>query len=109
MPVIGLVDPRSPDAMADRLRAFRQGLKDAGFVESENVAIDYRWAYNQLERLPVLLSDLIQRRVAVIAAPGGGQMLHWRLRRHRNDPHHFSRWRRPGQAWSRCEPRPSTR
>src|SRR5262245_22899745 len=69
VPVNGLLDPRSPDALADRLRGFRQGLKDAGFVESENVAIEYRWAHNQMERMPVLLSDLIQRRVDVIADP----------------------------------------
>src|SRR5262245_16170519 len=71
MPVIGLLDPRSPDALADRLRGFRQGLRDTGFVESEHVAIEYRWAHNQMERMPVLLSDLIQRRVDVIATPGG--------------------------------------
>jgi putative tryptophan/tyrosine transport system substrate-binding protein len=47
MPVIGLLDPRSPDAMADRLRAFRQGLKEAGYVEGENVTIIYRFAEDQ--------------------------------------------------------------
>jgi putative tryptophan/tyrosine transport system substrate-binding protein len=52
MPVIGFLDPRSPDIYADRLRAFRQGLKDTGYVEGENVAIQYRWAENQFDRLP---------------------------------------------------------
>jgi putative ABC transport system substrate-binding protein len=68
MPVIGFLDTRSPDGMTDRLRAFREGLKDSGYVERENVAIEYRWAENQLDRLPELAADLVQRRVAVIAA-----------------------------------------
>jgi putative ABC transport system substrate-binding protein len=67
-PVIGFLDPRSPDALADRLRAFRQGLKDTGYVEGENVAIDYRWAENQLDRLPAFAAELVRRQVAVIAA-----------------------------------------
>src|SRR6478609_5282792 len=71
MPVIGFLDPRSPDALADRLRGFRQGLKDEGFVEGQNVAIEYRWAENQMDRLPELASDLVRRQVAVIVAPGG--------------------------------------
>ena len=71
MPVIGLLDQRSPDALADRLRGFRQGLKDAGFVEGQNAAIEYRWAENQLERLPELAADLVRRQVAVIVAPAG--------------------------------------
>jgi ABC-type uncharacterized transport system substrate-binding protein len=70
MPVIGLLDPRSPDAMADRLRAFRQGLKDTGHVEGENVAILYHFAENQVDRLPALAADLVRRQVAVIAAGG---------------------------------------
>jgi len=71
MPVIGFLDPRSPDALADRLRGFRQGLRDTGYVEGENVAVEYRWAENRLDRLPELVADLVRRRVAVIVAPGG--------------------------------------
>jgi putative ABC transport system substrate-binding protein len=71
MPVIGLLDLRSPDGFADRLRGFRQGLKETGYVEGENVAIEYRWAENRPERLPELAAVLVRRRVAVIAATGG--------------------------------------
>ena len=71
MPVVGLLDQRSPDELADRLRGFRQGLKDSDFVEGQNVAIDYRWAQNKEDRLPELAADLVRRRVAVIAATGG--------------------------------------
>jgi putative ABC transport system substrate-binding protein len=64
MPVVGLLHPASPDTLANRLRGFRQGLKEAGFVEGENVAIEQRWAENQMDRLPV------RRQVSVIAALG---------------------------------------
>src|SRR5712691_5866398 len=69
MPVIGFLSPTAPDPDADYLRAFRRTLKDAGFIEGENVAIAYRWAENQMDRLPALAADLVRRRVAVIAAP----------------------------------------
>jgi putative ABC transport system substrate-binding protein len=69
--VIGFLHVTSPDARTDHLRAFRQRLKDTGYVEGENVAIVYRWADNQVDRLPVLAAELVQRRVAVIAATGG--------------------------------------
>jgi ABC-type uncharacterized transport system substrate-binding protein len=68
MPVVGFLDSRSPDTNVDRLRAFRQGLKDTGYVEGENVAIEYRWA-DQFDRLPELAAELVRRRVAVIATP----------------------------------------
>ena len=70
MPVIGFLDPRSPDGSGDRLRGFRLGLKETGHVESENVAIEYRWAENQIDRLPALAAELVRRQVAVIAAIG---------------------------------------
>jgi putative ABC transport system substrate-binding protein len=71
MPAIGLLDPRSPDALADRLRGFRQGLRDAGFAEGQNTTIEYRWAENRMDRLPELAADLVRRQVAVIVTPGG--------------------------------------
>ena len=68
MPVIGFLDSRLPDAVTDRLRGFRQGLKDTGFVEGENLAILYRFAENQNDRLPELAADLVRRKVAAIVA-----------------------------------------
>jgi putative ABC transport system substrate-binding protein len=70
MPVIGFLEIRSPEMIAERLRAFRQGLKETGYVEGENVAIDYRWT-EQMERLPELAADLVRRQVAVIATAAG--------------------------------------
>jgi putative ABC transport system substrate-binding protein len=66
IPVIGFLNPASPNGYAERLRLFRQGLKDSGYVEGENVTIEYRWAENQLDRLPTLAADLVRRQVAVI-------------------------------------------
>jgi putative ABC transport system substrate-binding protein len=68
MPVVGFLDSRSPDTNVDRLRAFHQGLKDNGYVQGENVAIEYRWA-DQFDRLPYLAAELIRKRVAVITTP----------------------------------------
>src|SRR5262249_54003110 len=68
MPVIGFLDSRSPDAVVDRLRALRLGLKVEGYVEGENVALVYRWAENQIDRLPALAAELVQRSVSLIVA-----------------------------------------
>ena len=70
MPVVGFLHPASVHAAGDQLRAFHQGLKEAGFVDGENVAIEYRWADNRTDRLPALAADLVRRRVAVIATVG---------------------------------------
>src|SRR5262245_46026155 len=71
MPVIGFLSLTYPEAQVDNLRIFRQALKETGYVEGENVAIAYRWAENQLDRLPELAADLVRRRVTVIAANEG--------------------------------------
>src|SRR5215831_10708097 len=70
MPVIGFLNIQSPEGYVEQLRGFRQGLKDAGYVEGENVAIEYSWA-EQLEQLPELAGQLVRRQVAVIVAMGG--------------------------------------
>jgi putative tryptophan/tyrosine transport system substrate-binding protein len=71
MPLIGFLDVRSPEAIGDRLVAFRQGLKETGFVEGDNVTIAYRWAENRTERLPELAADLVRLKAAV------GRILLW--------------------------------
>src|SRR5262245_23085076 len=70
MPVIGFLHSGSPEPYANRVSAFRKGLGEAGYVEGQNVAIEFRWAARQDDRLPDLAADLVRRRVAAIATPG---------------------------------------
>ena len=74
MPVIGFLDPTSPNTFADRQRGFRQGLKDIGYVEGENVAVVYRFAENQIDQLPELAAELVRRQVTVIATLANGAL-----------------------------------
>src|SRR5947209_12066785 len=71
MPVIGVLHSQSPDAFREPLRGFRQGLKEAGYIEGDNLAIEYRFADNQLDQLSQLATDLVRRHVAVIVTGGG--------------------------------------
>ena len=75
LPVIGFLGSASPEAYARRLRAFHQALKEIGYVEGQNVEVEYRWAEGQNNRLPALAAELVHRQVAVIAAAGGASAL----------------------------------
>ena len=106
MPVVGILGVSAPETIADRLRAFRRGLKELGLVEGENVAIDYRWAENQFDRLPELggLSSQAGRgnchgRGCFAGSQAGDDL----------DPHSLHRHRRSGQTRSRRQPRPARR
>jgi putative tryptophan/tyrosine transport system substrate-binding protein len=68
MPVIGFMSARSSEESAPLLEAFRRGLKEGGFVEGQNLAIEFRWAQGDYRRLPALAADLVSRRVSVITA-----------------------------------------
>src|SRR6478752_10762450 len=71
MPVVGFIGITTPEDYAFRLAAFREGLRDAGFIEGQNVNVEYRWANDQLKLLPEAAADFVQRNVAVIVAGGG--------------------------------------
>ena len=71
MPVVGFINPGTADTSTARIAAFRKGLSEAGYAEGQNVIVEYHWLEGHYDRLPAVVTDLVQRRVAVIATPGG--------------------------------------
>ena len=108
MPVIGFLDSRSPDANVDRLRAFRQGLKETGYVEGENVAIEYRWADSIRSIAGRWRPNWFAERVAVIATPSTPAAIAAKAAT-TTIPIVFAIGVRPGRIGSRRQPRPAGR
>ena len=71
IPVIGFLNSGSADAYSDRITAFQQGLRQLGYIDGENVSVDYRWALGEYDRLPKFAAELVERRVSVLVATGG--------------------------------------
>ena len=108
MPVIGFLDSRSPERFRAGWSRLRQGLRDRGYAEGENVAIEYRWAENQIDRLPALAADLVRQQVAVIAAVSEPATLAAKAAT-KTIPIVFGVGERPGEAWSCRQPRATRR
>src|SRR6516162_8800343 len=107
MPVIGYLSTRSPGEAKYTTDAFTQGLNEIGYVEGRNLAIEFRWAELQYDRLPALASDLVRRQVAAIVAVGGNPL---RPCREDGDVGNSDRFRqrwRSGHVWSRRQPQPA--
>ena len=109
MPVVGITPAWSTEADARDVAAFRKGLNETGYIEGQNVTIEYHWLEGHYDRLPALMADLVHRQVAVIAMPGSrsgdarGQSCN------SDDPDRFSVARRSGPAWSCRQPCPAGR
>jgi putative tryptophan/tyrosine transport system substrate-binding protein len=107
MPVIGVLSGRSLDDSKEFVAAFGQGLNEAGFFEHRNVAIEYRWAENHVDRLPSLAGALVREQVAVILAVGGVSPTQAAKASTSTIPIVFHRGRRPDQARPRRKPQPT--
>ena len=110
MPVIGFLHSASAAAFANPVAAFRKGLSEAGYVEGQNVAIEYRWGEGHNERLPAMAAELVRSRVNVIVTPvSTAATLAAQARDSRAIPGCVRHWRRPGENWPRCQPQPAGR
>jgi putative tryptophan/tyrosine transport system substrate-binding protein len=109
LPVIGIVNVGSADASAGAVAAFRKGLGDTGYVEGQNVTVEYHWLEGQYDRLPALMADLVRRRVAVIAPLGSTAAALAAKAATATIPIVFGVGQEPGQAWSCRHPRAAGR
>jgi hypothetical protein len=109
MPVVGLLASGFPETSVNRVTAFRHGLNETGYVDGQNVAVEYRWAEGRYDRFPALVADLIRRKASVIATPGNP--LATRVARAATSTIQivFAVGDRPGQARSGRKPRPAGR
>ena len=109
MPVVGFLSPGSPDVFAPEVAAFRKGLGEAGYVEGQNVTVEYHWLEGQYDRLAALVADLVRRQVAVIATPANAPGAVAAKAATTTIPIVFGVGDDPGQAWSCRQPRPAGR
>jgi putative ABC transport system substrate-binding protein len=107
MPVIGYLGNNSLGPNAPLMAAFRQGLSETGYVEGQNVAIEYRWAEGHYDRLPALAAELVGRKVEVIVSTRGAGTRG--EKRNLDDPDRLQDWRRRGRVRPRRQPRPAVR